>query len=118
MCEEEDLARNKANRKRQLWWEQRRGTDEKNVRQPPKHSHLKSVRMNNCRHKTWNSAVNLLVFFSESGESRIKLRVCVRSHTLRVNNKFNLENRKLAESASTQTDKQEKKAPLFDLVLV
>lgn len=39
MCEEEDLVRNKANisanRKRQLWWEARRGTDEKNVRQQP-----------------------------------------------------------------------------------
>lgn len=50
VCEEEDLVRNKANisanRKRQLWWESRRGTDEKNVRQHPKYSHLKSVRMN------------------------------------------------------------------------
>lgn len=38
MCEEEDLDGNRttynsANRKRQLWWESRQGTDEKNVRQ-------------------------------------------------------------------------------------
>uniref|UniRef100_A0A3Q3FEP5 Piezo type mechanosensitive ion channel component 2 n=1 Tax=Labrus bergylta TaxID=56723 RepID=A0A3Q3FEP5_9LABR len=36
MCEEEDLDGNRtnncANRKRQLWWESRQGTDEKNVR--------------------------------------------------------------------------------------
>lgn len=36
MCEEEDLAENRANnsanRKRQLWWYSRQGTDEKNVR--------------------------------------------------------------------------------------
>lgn len=35
VCEEEDLAGNRANnsanRKRQLWWELRQGTDEKNV---------------------------------------------------------------------------------------
>lgn len=37
MCEEEDLvgnrSNNSANRKRQMWWESRQGTDEKNVRQ-------------------------------------------------------------------------------------
>lgn len=38
MCEEDDLDGNtannsNANRKRQLWWESRQGTDEKNVRQ-------------------------------------------------------------------------------------
>lgn len=37
MCEEEKQSGNRlsnsANRKRQLWWESRQGTDEKNVRQ-------------------------------------------------------------------------------------
>lgn len=36
MCEEEEPSgngHNSANRKRQLWWEFRQGTDEKNVRQ-------------------------------------------------------------------------------------
>lgn len=36
VCEEEDLAENRANNsangKRQLWWKSRQGTDEKNVR--------------------------------------------------------------------------------------
>lgn len=35
ICEEEDLdgnrTSNSANRKRQMWWESRQGTDEKNV---------------------------------------------------------------------------------------
>ncbi|CAG07119.1 unnamed protein product [Tetraodon nigroviridis] len=43
LCEEEDLVRNTANKKRQLWWESRRDTDEKNVRQHPKCSLLKSL---------------------------------------------------------------------------
>ena len=37
MCEEEELVgngtNNSANRKRQMWWESRQGTDEKNVRE-------------------------------------------------------------------------------------
>lgn len=46
-CEEEDLVGNRtnnsANRKRQLWWESRQGTDEKNVRQVLKHTLLRNV---------------------------------------------------------------------------
>lgn len=49
VCEEEDLVRNKANisvnKKRQLWWESRRGTDEKNVRQHPKCSRWQPLGM-------------------------------------------------------------------------
>lgn len=80
MCEEEDLVGNKANisanRKRQLWWESRRGTDEKNVRQHPNDSPLKSVRMNICQHSMWSIQCGKLSF-SKRLESRIKVCVCV-----------------------------------------